>query len=62
MGDLTVKPLPTHAPALSADAEFFPGTTWRSNFLCNIGYGSDENLFGRAIEAGVGRRVDLSGG
>jgi 3-hydroxypropanoate dehydrogenase len=29
------------------DAEFFAGTTWRSNFLCNIGYGSDENLFGR---------------
>jgi nitroreductase len=29
------------------DAEFFAGTAWRSNFLCNIGYGSDANLFGR---------------
>ena len=29
------------------DAEFFAGSAWRSNFLCNIGYGSDENLFGR---------------
>lgn len=30
------------------DAEFFPGTPWRSNFLINIGYGSDENLFARS--------------
>lgn len=30
------------------DREFFNGTTWRSNFLCNIGYGSDENLFPRS--------------
>lgn len=29
------------------DAEFFAGTTWRSNFLCNIGYGADEALFPR---------------
>ncbi|HEX3701619.1 MAG TPA: malonic semialdehyde reductase [Phenylobacterium sp.] len=29
------------------DAEFFAGTPWRSNFLCNIGYGTDEALFGR---------------
>jgi 3-hydroxypropanoate dehydrogenase len=26
------------------DADFFPDRRWRSNFLCNIGYGSDENL------------------
>lgn len=32
----------------AVDAEFFPGTTWRSNFLCNIGYGSDEALFERS--------------
>jgi nitroreductase len=31
----------------AVDAEFFAGTTWRSNFLCNIGYGSDAALFGR---------------
>ena len=29
------------------DAEFFAGTSWRSNFLCNIGYGTDENLLPR---------------
>ena len=30
------------------DGEFFDGTTYRSNFLCNIGYGTDENLFPRS--------------
>lgn len=30
------------------DREFLAGTTWRSNFLCNIGYGTDENLFPRS--------------
>ncbi len=30
------------------DAEFFAGTTVKSNFLCNIGYGTDENLFPRS--------------
>jgi len=30
------------------DAEFFSGTNWKSNFLCNIGYGTDENLFPRS--------------
>jgi 3-hydroxypropanoate dehydrogenase len=29
------------------DAEFFPDGRWRSDFLCNIGYGSDESLFPR---------------
>jgi len=29
------------------DREFLGGTMWRSNFLCSIGYGSDENLFPR---------------
>lgn len=29
------------------DQEFFAGTTWRANFLCNLGYGTDENLFER---------------
>jgi 3-hydroxypropanoate dehydrogenase len=33
--------------AKGLDAEFFAGTTWRSNFVCNLGYGSDENLFER---------------
>jgi 3-hydroxypropanoate dehydrogenase len=27
------------------DAEFFAGTRIKSNFICSLGYGSDENLF-----------------
>jgi 3-hydroxypropanoate dehydrogenase len=27
--------------------EFFKGTNWRANFVCNIGYGTSENLFPR---------------
>ncbi len=30
------------------DKAFFAGTSIRSNFLCNIGYGSKENLFDRS--------------
>ena len=29
------------------DAEFFAGTSVVSNFVCSLGYGSDENLFER---------------
>jgi 3-hydroxypropanoate dehydrogenase len=29
----------------AVDAEFFAGTRIKSNFICSIGYGSDENLF-----------------
>ena len=29
------------------DAEFFAGSRIKSNFLCSIGYGSDENLWPR---------------
>jgi len=29
------------------DAEFFPDGRWKSNFLCNIGYGKQEALFPR---------------
>ena len=29
------------------DAEFFSGTSWRANFLCNLGYGTDEAMFPR---------------
>ncbi|GJL94458.1 MAG: putative NADH dehydrogenase/NAD(P)H nitroreductase [Hyphococcus sp.] len=28
--------------------EFFSGTSYKANFLCNIGYGTDENLFARS--------------
>jgi len=30
------------------DGEFFAGTRLKSNFLCNLGYGSDEGLFARS--------------
>lgn len=29
------------------DVEFFAGTRIKSNFICSLGYGSDENLFPR---------------
>lgn len=29
------------------DEEFFAGTTWKSNFLCNIGYADESALFQR---------------
>lgn len=29
------------------NAEFFAGTTWEANFVCNIGYGNEEGLFPR---------------
>jgi len=29
------------------DKEFFAGTTVFTNFICNLGYGTDENLFDR---------------
>ena len=30
------------------DKEFFSGTTFKSNFLCSLGYGSDERIFPRS--------------
>lgn len=32
---------------VGVDAAFFAGSAWRSNFICNLGYGTDENLFDR---------------
>jgi 3-hydroxypropanoate dehydrogenase len=32
----------------AVDREFFPGGRIKSNFLCSLGYGSDENLFPRS--------------
>lgn len=29
------------------EAEFFPDGRWKANFLCNIGYGTDDQLFPR---------------
>jgi 3-hydroxypropanoate dehydrogenase len=31
----------------TVDSAFFAGTRIKSNFICSIGYGSDENLFPR---------------
>ena len=31
----------------AVDLEFFPNTRIKSNFICSLGYGSDENLFPR---------------
>lgn len=33
--------------AEGVNAEFFAGTTLEANFICNLGYGTDENLFPR---------------
>src|SRR3954464_14622846 len=30
------------------DASFFEGTSWRSNFLCNLGYGDASQLYPRS--------------
>jgi 3-hydroxypropanoate dehydrogenase len=30
------------------DAEFFPDGRWKSNFLCNLGYGDGQNMKARA--------------
>ena len=30
------------------DKEFFAGTTWKSNFLCNLGKGDPAKIFGRS--------------
>ncbi len=30
-----------------ADQAFFEGTTWKSNFLCNVGYGDSAKLYPR---------------
>ena len=32
---------------VGTDAEFFPDGRWKSNFLCNIGYGNPDGLFPR---------------
>jgi hypothetical protein len=29
------------------DREFFDGTSWRANFVCNLGHGTQENLYPR---------------
>jgi 3-hydroxypropanoate dehydrogenase len=31
----------------AVDQEFFPGSRVKSNFICSVGYGSEEGLFPR---------------
>lgn len=31
------------------DAAFFQGTPWKSNFICNIGYGDSSKLYPRSV-------------
>ena len=33
---------------VKVDEEFFAGTSWRSNFLCNLGHGDPSKLFPRS--------------
>lgn len=41
------------------DKEFFAGSQVKSNFLCNIGYGTDENLFERSPRLGFGDACEI---
>ena len=34
------------------DEAFFAGTAWKSNFICNIGYGDATKLYPRAVRLG----------
>ena len=34
------------------DAAFFAGTTWKSNFICNLGYGDHSKLYPRSPRLG----------
>ena len=42
------------------DAAFFPGTTWRSNFLVNLGKGDPASIFPRSprLEFDEACRID----
>lgn len=41
------------------DAEFFAGTSWRSNFLCNIGYADETALFQRLPRFGFEEACEI---
>ena len=48
---LDVGPMSGFDPA-GVKAEFFPGSTVEPNFIVNLGYGTDENLFPRSPRLG----------
>lgn len=39
--------------------EFFKGTSWRVNFICNIGHGTTENLFPRLPRLAFGEACQV---
>jgi len=39
--------------------EFFKGTSWRANFICNIGHGTTENLFPRLPRLSFGEACQI---
>jgi len=41
------------------DATFFTGTTLKSNFLCSLGYGSDEGIFERSPRLDFNEAVEI---
>lgn len=41
------------------DAEFFAGTSIKSNFLCSIGYGSKEDIFPRSPRLDFDRAAEI---
>ena len=40
--------------------EFFKDTSWRANFICNIGHGTTENLFPRLPRLAFGEACQVS--
>ncbi len=41
------------------DKEFFADTSWRSNFICSIGYGEQEQLFPRSPRLSFGEACQV---
>jgi 3-hydroxypropanoate dehydrogenase len=39
--------------------EFFQGTSWRANFICNVGHGTTENLFPRLPRLAFGEACQV---
>ncbi len=55
---LDVGPMSGFDPA-GVKAEFFAGTTVEPNFIVNLGYGTDENLFPRSPRLGFGEAARI---
>jgi len=55
---LDVGPMSGFDPA-GVKAEFFPGTAVEPNFIVNLGYGTDENLFPRSPRLGFEEAAEI---